>query len=265
MSNQLIIPANYHITTEVGSVEFVGFEDMKAGVQRLADRIKTVEVTEENVQESKRLVAEVNKAMANVNDERKMAKAQLLEPYQNLENQIKELETILAEPVGIVREQLRHLEELERQEKANKIEDLFNKRVDGFGIGDIVSFDDFFKPAMANKSTTLKSIESDMVDFMNGVKADRSVIETLPNSGAVMAEYLHSFNLASAMNKVKQREESEARMKQLEAERAERKRVKPEPVKTEPVAHFIITGEKDIQLVELLLEKASIKFERENV
>lgn len=258
--DQLVKLDHYQITAEPGRVIFEGFEDMKQSVQKLADHVKEVEVTEETVQQSKKLLAEINKAMAVVNDERKMSKAIVLEPYTQVELQIKEIEAILKEPVQIVRDQVKQLEEQERAEKEEDIHEIFNKRLNAYpSLMEYLDFGDFITPQHLNKSTSMKKVEEEMTAFLEKVNSDFNVMKSQDDSSDLLYEYKNTFDLGRTMQSVAQEKERKERIaRQLEEAKKPRELQKE---KEEKKAHFVIRGDKNIQLVQLLLDKADMTYQ----
>ena len=108
-----------------GSIVFNDYERIKKEAEALAEEIKTVEVNEENVKASKKLLAVVNKRLKELEDTRIGIKKSMLEPYQLFEEQVKEIVTIVKEADAEVREQVKLLEEFDRIEKEEVIKDLF--------------------------------------------------------------------------------------------------------------------------------------------
>ena len=79
------------IKVEVGTIKFDGFPTLRLSVERLVEKMKTVEVTEENVKESKQLVARVRKEVDALNDERKRVERFYLSPLDDFKRGIKEV------------------------------------------------------------------------------------------------------------------------------------------------------------------------------
>ena len=261
MSNEIIIPQHYEIITSSGTIEFVGYEDIKASVTNLAEHVQNMEVTDENVKESKKLLAEVNKAMGSINKARIEAKNELLAPYVTIENQVKEIEEILKIPTSVVRSQISELDEKERDAKFEKLKEIFLKRSKSYKFPEFINFDSFVTNQHLNKSTSIKKVEEEMVTFLESTKSDIAVINSMDNSESILEEYTSSLNLAQAITTVKTRLEREETIRAHKAEIDAKKKVKPEPV--ERVVSFIVTGDKDIQLAQMILEKADISFTTE--
>ena len=79
------------IKVEVGTIKFDGFPTLRLSVERLVEKMKTVEVTEENVKESKQLVARDRKEVDALNDERKRVERFYLSPLDDFKRGIKEV------------------------------------------------------------------------------------------------------------------------------------------------------------------------------
>ena len=97
MENELLKVDIEGIQIVQGLVNFNDYQRIKKEAEALAEQIKTVEVNEENVKASKKLLAVVNKRLKELEDTRIGIKKSMLEPYQLFEEQVKEI-------VGIVKE-----------------------------------------------------------------------------------------------------------------------------------------------------------------
>lgn len=255
---------NYDIVISAGSVEFVGYEQMKESAQKLADHVKTVQVTEDTVKDSKRLLASINKEMKAINDRRIQAKRELLEPYELLEDQTKEIDSIVKEASKTVKDQISQLEEAERDQKEEAIRELFEKRIKPYKLGDIVEADDFLKPQHLNKTASMNKIEGDMVEWIVQTVNDVKVIRGLEHSEDVLVEYKQTLNLSQAMNTVQHRKDQQRKAQEaLEKSKSKKEKQRDtEQKKTEQTALFKVTGEKNIKHVELLLKDSGIDFEK---
>src|SRR4051794_7228445 len=116
MENELVVDIE-KIVVKQGSIQFNDYENVKQQAIKLAEEIKTVEVTEDNIKQSKKLLAAVNKRLKELDDKRISIKKVMLEPYQLFEEQVKEIAAIVKDADQDVREQVKYLEEFERLEK----------------------------------------------------------------------------------------------------------------------------------------------------
>lgn len=251
--NELI--QNMQITVIQGSIDFLGLERIKQEALQLAEDLQTVEVNEDNLKESKKLLAAVNKRKKELEDERIRIKKLMLEPYQEFEVHVKEIVQIVDAANDTVRQQVKDLEEKERQEKQQQLADLFHKRKTLYTLGDLIPFEDFLKPKHLNKTTSIESVEMEMVDFLEQTEKDVKVLKSLPDLNAHVSAYLKTFDLALAMTQVN---DEKQRRQQIEAVKKEKKT--EEGFK---VFQFRIFNEKDKALVEMFMQQNKITYEME--
>ena len=238
-----------------GSIVFSQFENIKQQAIQLADDIQTVEVNEDNLKQSKKLLAAVNKRCKELDDERIRIKKLMLEPYAEFEEQVKEIVAIVKEADATVRQQVKDLEEVERMDKQQQLAELFHKRKVLYTLGDLIPFEDFLKPKHLNKTTSIESVEKEMVDFLEQTEKDVKVLKSLPDVNAHVSAYIGQYDLALAMTQVNQENDRRRQIKQAQAKLKE-----PE---AERQYKFIITGEKDKALVEMFMRQNKINYEME--
>lgn len=255
MENQLTTDLS-QIVVQQGVVTFNDYERLRNEALELAQQIEQVEVTDENIQVSKKMLAAVNKRVKEMEDKRILIKKEMMKPYNHFESQVKEIVNIVKTADNLVRNQVRELEEKERIEKRSKIAEIFEKRMKHYSFGEMFGFDDFIKPQHLNKSVSLKSVESEMVEWLEKKDADLKVIKTLPNADYVLTEYIDTKDLTVAIQIVNQREERKKQVEQV---------VKPVKQSVETVFIISLSDEKDFKLVELFMQQNNIKFNVEKV
>lgn len=244
------------ISVQQGKIDFPIYEQLKESALQLAENIRSVEVTEENVKFSKQLLASVNKRIKEMEDERISIKKQMLKPYELFEQQVKEIVTIVKDADAVVREQIRDLEEIEREAKRNDIQDIYEKRIKYYSFGDIFGFDDFLKPQHLNKSVSMKSVEADMVAWLEKIDTDLTAMKSLPNTDEILTEYFDTKDLAAAIRIVN--------------ERNERKRALYQQIPSQKYTQrnsYVITlaNEKDLLAVEMFMKMNEIKYTLDKV
>lgn len=240
-----------------GFVNFMGYEELKASAIKLADQIATLEVTEDNVKLSKKLLAEVNKRCKDLDDRRIKIKNAMLQPYQEFENQVKEIVGIVKEADALVREQVKGMEERERMEKERLIREIWNRRIVQYSFKDFVPFLDFAKPKHVNKTTSIASVENEMVAFLEKVEQDLQVIYQLPEVDNHINAYLNTYNLASAMSMVKKEQERKAQIEQAIK--------KPSTSKIGFLVSIQVQDEKELKFLEMVLKENHFEFSTDKV
>lgn len=240
-----------NVEVHQGSIKFPSYQDLKTQAEEVARIVSETEVTDDNIKESKKMIAAVNKSVAELEARRITIKKAILEPYNEFEKQIKEIVGIVKEADGIVRDQVRALEEIEREEKITLIEDIWNKRIEHYSFKGIFTFEDFLRPNHMNKTNTLKKIEAEMVEFLEAVKRDYEVINTMSDSYEILNEYTDCKDLAISIQIVNERKE---KVKSIESKTETKK---------DPVTIFIVEDNKDAKLTEMLLKENKIRFTKE--
>jgi hypothetical protein len=234
-----------------GNVQFTEYKKIKQQALQLAAQIESVQVSDENIKQSKKLLAAVNKRLKELEDKRISIKKTMLEPYILFEEQVKEIVSIVKEADSTVRQQVKEMEEAERKEKKDALLSIFIKRKALYTLGDMIPFEDFVQPKHLNKTTSIESVEKEMVEFLEGTERDIKVMKSLPHVTEHVSAYLRSYDLAEAMTQVNYMKE---RRKQIEASQA-KKKTNILIQKT-----FTVYDEKDFLLVELYMQNNKIKF-----
>jgi hypothetical protein len=247
------------ILVTIGKIDFPDYQDLKRQAQDLAEQIANVEVDEENVKQSKKLLAMVNKRCKEIDDRRIAIKKLMLEPYTNFEEQVKEILGIVKEADEIVRQQVRALEEEERATKHNLLEEIFSKRILHYGFNDLFGFADFLKPKHLNKTVSIDSVEKEMIDFLEKVDKDLAAMEPMGNRSEVLNFYLDTKDLAAAMTLANQ---AEQRRRQVEASKVIKE---PEASKIAYLVSVRCENQKELKLLELLLNENGFEFSTDKI
>ncbi len=238
-----------------GSISFPEYENIKQQALQLAENIESVQVNEDNLKQSKKLLASVNKRCKELDGERIRIKKLMLEPYQEFEDQVKEIVGIVKQADDTVRQQVKDLEEAERLKKEVEIWDIWDKRIKQYKLGDLIPFTDFIKPKHLNKSTSIEAAEKDMVDFLEQTERDIKVLQKLPDLSAHVSAYIGTYDLAQAMDQVMREKE---RRQHIEAAQGHQKNAQ-----VLKQYRYIVWGEKDAALLEMFMQKNKINYEME--
>jgi Protein of unknown function (DUF1351) len=251
MVNEIIDLDLQGIILQKGIVQFNRYNEIKSQALELADQIRSLEVDEENVKQSKKLLAAVNKRVKELEDQRILIKNFMMEPYSVFEKQVKEIVGIVKEADEVVRKQVKELEENEREEKRHRLETLFNLRIKHYSFRDLFSFGDFLKPKHLNKTQSIEATEKEMIEFLEMITRDLKAIESMPEAEKIFSFYVEVKDLASALTLQQKQKERE---KQIEAANV----IKKDP--SEKCFLITIEGEKDFKFVEMFMNSNNIKF-----
>ena len=242
------------VSYQIPEIRFPSYEQYRQQALALGDYIRSTEVTPENVKEAKSILADSRKVTDRLNRKRIDIKNDILRGYKVFEEQVKEITGIIDEADQELRGKVRELDDQERQVKKDAIKELWEKRVQQYDrVTSYVNepFWRWFEPSMLNKTTSMKSIEASMTEWLQDT--DRA-IETAAGMGEeYLVEYLHAGDLTEAIRRVTEH-------KKL----ANLINSNKEDFEDEPTATFIVTGEKDITLTEMLLKSNNITYRKGN-
>ncbi|EDH0990702.1 DUF1351 domain-containing protein [Listeria monocytogenes] len=237
-----------------GSILFPAYKKIKSDSLLLAQQIENIEVTEENIKQSKKLLAAVNKEVKNLESERLSIKKEMLEPYNEFEKQVKEIVSIVKTADEMVRQQVTQMEEEEREDKKLVLKRMFEKRIRMYDFKTYFTFDDFIENRHLNKSLSINKIESEMVEWLTKIETELKIIETMPYPDEIIAEYKETKDLAVSAQIVSDRHKAQEVIKEAKND------IKDEQLHTKIT--FTLFDEKDVKLVEMFMQQNKIKFEK---
>ncbi|RIL32663.1 DUF1351 domain-containing protein [Staphylococcus gallinarum] len=267
-TSDLIKKHEYKITTTQGKVIFQDYDNILEEAQNLANHVKQVHVTEENIKESKRLVAQMNNRVKDINDTRKEVKKTILQPYNEFETQVKTIEGVINDAVNHVRVQERELTEKERNDKKQEIAELFDMRIQHYDFESVMGFAEFIENKHMNKSYSMAKVEQDLVQWLEKVRRDLAMIdrhaEKYPEDrDELIVEYQNTQNISKSFDNMEKRKEQkrkvaeQAKQRELAAKRDIRKQ---EEQQNETSQYQLTVSEKDFKLVTEFLKRNEIDY-----
>lgn len=236
-----------------GSIKFDGYEELLGQAKEIAEYLASIEVTADNIKENKKILAKVNKSIKELNDRRIIIKKEINKPYDEFAQKIKEIEKVVKSADEVVRFQVRLFEEKEREDKEEKLKEIWNKRIGQYDYAKLFKFSDFLESRHLNKTSTIKSVEEEMVDFLEKAERDITLLTDYENGKSLINSYLECKDFASVLEMDKREKERLAEQEKV----LEKVGVKEK----EKTFVFTIRDAKDAKLVEMLLKENNIKFE----
>lgn len=240
------------VTYEIPAVRFPTYEEYLEKANAIAAYIGTLEVNEENIKETKHTLAEARKLTDRLTNERIRMKKDILQNFTTFEDQVKAIVTVIDKADKELRTKVKELEEAEREEKKNRIREIWDKRMAvSPEIIKVIpdAFDRWLSPKHLNKSTPMKTVEAEMTEWIRKTSAD---VETVSSMGEeYVAAYSKTGDLSKAINEVKMWQESIELAKDVMSEQQIE------------MAVFTVYGTKDIALTERLLKENEIIYRRE--
>lgn len=157
----------------VKSIEW-NHEEIKAEVKEKLSFYNNLVYTEDQIKDAKTDRAKLNKFITALEDKRKAIKKQCLAPYETFETEMKEIIDLVKEPVNLIDVQISDFEKKKKEEKREKIVELW----DSLDKPEWLKLEQLFQDKFLNASCTIKTIEQ---YFLDGIKDARRNIETLSN------------------------------------------------------------------------------------
>ena len=241
---------------KVGSIKN-NCKELLVEVKMMVEKYQDWKVTKNNIAESKKVAAEVNKLSDSIDNERKNVKRIWMAPYNVAEVGYKNLKNPTDTVYRMIRDQVKVFEEAEKQAKKEAIDELKAKLLADSPLADYIHglkwFDD---ERWMNKSYALAKIGKEIIKMVSDIE---DAIDLLRENGGefanqMIAEFSKTGDVVPALNSGKRMQaEKEAAekiaeaMKQRELEELAsipEKKVpiiaKPEPIiKLEPVPESI--------------------------
>lgn len=245
------ITNNALITYQQGTIAFPEFEQYLSHARMMADVLDNTELTEENVKTVKAELAAARSVCDALNRRRIEVKKAILAPYDTLEAQVNTITDTIKIAEDKLRAKVREMEEAEREEKRLVLLGIWEKRISLYTFPDVIpdAFEKWLQPKFLNKTTPISRSEEDMTAWMEAREGEVQTIRTLPDSDLILDVYGETANIAMAISEGRNRKE---RLEKI------RKTTDPDI----ELATFVVKGQKDIQLTELLLKTNNIDYRR---
>lgn len=243
-----IIETQNDIIYEVPKVEFPAYEEYKEKAEAVAEYIRSMEVTEETVKETKQTLAKARKLTDRISRIRIDMKKELLKNYTAFESQVKEIVRIVDDADLELRTKVRELEENERKQKEGQIRELWIKRIEPYPLILTImpdAFDRWISPKHLNKTMSMNAVEKDMTAWIEKTYNDMNT--ALSMGAEYAAAYGWQGDLAKAIEVVNAQKET---VKNIEGAEEEE----------EAKETFIVYGKKDIELTKMLLNDHDINY-----
>ena len=202
-------------------------------LQRISDNIlqqvayaKSLECTEENKQEIKKLAQTIQKQFNDLEEKRKEVKKAVNEPYKQFEDIYKKCVTEQIKPaITQLRTKIAEVEDAQKKEMENKARAYFEEYRESLAI-DFVSFEDVGITIILSKS--LKHYKGLCKEFLDKVASDIQLINTQDNADDIMVEYKKTLDCSGSIIAVKERYAAIEEEKRRRAEAEERAKAEAE-------------------------------------
>ena len=238
-----------------GTINFTAYNELKDQAIQVAKIIRATEVNEESIKGAKKMLAQANKSVKELEDRRIFIKRQMLEPYQEFETQVKEIVGIVKDADNEIRGKVRELEQLERDNKESDIRNIWDLRIRPYkDVTKLLSFEDFLEPKHLNKSESITKIEEQMTTWLQDRQNDIDSIQAISqNPIEVLEEYKNCIDVGQAILTVDRRNRNKEELNKAYGSMKNKREV----------TTFHIEDPTEAKLAELLLKQNNITYIKE--
>lgn len=181
--NELKINEETSVTFQTNKIVINNYEALQEKVRAASDKFANLVVTEETIKEAKKSRAELNKLKTAIDDKRKAVKRAYTENVRIFENQMNVLKDEIIPVIDSIDSKTKELDEIQRQEKADKVQALINEMAPNYEI-DSRTIE--IEKSWLNKSTTMKKIAEELKD---GMLARQARATQLANDTQAITKY----------------------------------------------------------------------------
>lgn len=215
------------ITSSIGTITD-NLDAVEASIMEKAEEYKRTVVTEDTINEGRKLLADIRKEKNSLDNERKAIKKAWLEPYDNFEKRVKRIIGLYDGPVEVIDSQLKEYDRQRREEKRAEIGNIYNI-VKG-DMEEWLPLEKIYNPKWENASYSNKKIREDMEALFGQMEISVSTIKSVSSEFEEegLAVLKSTGDLAAAFKEMDNRK----RIKEEIIAKEERKRQEEEQKKT---------------------------------
>lgn len=228
--------------------EIANLEALKAELAPKLEYYNNLVVTPDSIKAAKNDKANLNKLRTAIEDQRKAAKRQYLEPYNILEAQCKEVTALIDAPIEAIDKQLKVFDEIEKNEKFTELNAAFAE----LNAPDWIDINDVLNPKWENKTQKVDALKTEMKANIDKLLTDYAQLEKLyenfPHLLAILDKFKNEKDFSQTMVYAKKLEFEYNREQELKAQMlkaaAEAQAAQNEPEAAAP-ANDVITPEPE--------------------
>lgn len=183
-------------------IEF-NFDELKAYLENSLIHYNSLIVTKDDIQGAKCDRANLNKLKKALEDKRKEVKKTCLAPYEDFESKIRELTSLIDEPIGCIDSQIKSFEEADKKQKEAEVKSLFENHKSNHKTLAWLSFDQIFNEKWLNKTCSLSSIEKEIEEEMFKCENNIKIIKAMKlgvHETPVMNAYKQTLDMGKALD-----------------------------------------------------------------
>lgn len=201
------------------AIEF-NFAELKQEITERTEAYVGMVYTDDQIKSAKADVAMLRKFTKALSDERIRVKKEYLKPYDEFEAKVKELSGIVDKAIVNIDSQIKIFDQIKQDEKKANIEEMFKNML----FPDWMTVEQIWNPKWLNASTSMASIETELLNQKNDIIRNCQTLATLPNySHEAVLFYQKTLDVSGALAKVTELADIEAKKKKMLEEEAKKR------------------------------------------
>lgn len=196
------------------------FEELKTAITEKSEQYAKIVYTDDNIKAAKEDRADLNRLKKALNDERIRRQKEYMKPFDNFKAKIDEIIGIIDKPVLAIDKQIKEYEAIKQDEKKANIEGMFKNML----FPEWMTVEQIWNPKWLNASTSMASIETELLNQKNDIIRNCQTLATLPNySHEAVLFYQKTLDVSGALAKVTELADIEAKKKKMLEEEAKKR------------------------------------------
>lgn len=220
------------------------FEELKTEITTASQEYATSVYNDDSIKAAKADLAKLRKFIEAMETKRKELKKQVLTPYEQFELEEKELVGIVQKAIDNIDAQVKDYDRRQREVKTEKVREFYDASIND--LEKYLPFDRVFKPEYANASTSMKSIQAEISQFIQKVDEGLAIVNEVDSkfAGDMKAVFLRTYDIGAALAERNRLEADEQRRMEFEAARTRQKAEREAQLKNE--ASLIMNAGKNV-------------------
>lgn len=209
------------ITQQTAGVVTFNYDEIKAELKKQMDIYSSLVFTEEQKADAKKDLANLRKLKKSIDEKKKEVKKVYMTPYTDFESKIKELQSLIDEPIALINQQVAEFDRKQKEEKKAKIIEVYNEVI---GENTFITLESIYKTEWENVSKSLKAIKNEIAARISDITVDINTLASFNSDAFEKAKELYissGYNLATAIQYIQQYEEQKKEIIEKEQERKE--------------------------------------------
>ena len=266
MSMELIIKTQE--SEFLKAIEF-NYPELKTAIQNSLEKYKGLTYDDSQVAEAKKDRSTLNKFKESMENERKRVKKLCMRAYEeSFEPKVKELVALVNQPINEIDNQVKAFEDKKKAEKDAQIREFYAENAKDILM--LVPYEKAFSEKWLNASTSMKSVQDEILALVEKVKLDLSTIDDLKSeyTEQVKAMYLDTLDITAAIRHGNELEVKAQRLAEFEKQKAQEMPKVETPAPSESLKKLYQIGfrvtatAEQLQGLKEYLTVNNIKFER---